>query len=173
MKEKKTSPLRERVIEDMRIRGMSAKTQQAHIRAVRYFAELIGRSSDTATPDEYPYWSRQIGLPIAPFAQHCVCAYFDAAHDRGDGDLLGFSCFQKCLIFFPKIVVQATGQQCGHIDRPSNGCAPPVIFSLPCHLPDCCVMGASPARAAIFLPSRWPNSSISIKRETIKSDAQF
>jgi site-specific recombinase XerD len=52
MKEEKTTPLRERMIEDMRIRGMSPKTQQAHIRAVRYFAELIGRSPDTATPDE-------------------------------------------------------------------------------------------------------------------------
>ncbi len=52
MKEKKTTPLRERMIEDMRIRGMSPKTQQAHIRAVRYFAEFIGRSPDTATPDE-------------------------------------------------------------------------------------------------------------------------
>ena len=52
MKEKKTSPPRERMIEDMRIRGMSPKTQQAHIRAVRYFAEFIGRPPDTATPDE-------------------------------------------------------------------------------------------------------------------------
>jgi len=46
MKEKKTSPLRERMIEDMRIRGMSPKTQQGHIRAVEYFAEFIGRSPD-------------------------------------------------------------------------------------------------------------------------------
>ena len=30
MKEKKTTPLRERMIEDMRIRGMSPKTQQGH-----------------------------------------------------------------------------------------------------------------------------------------------
>lgn len=36
----------------MRIRGMSPKTQQGHIRAVRYFAEFIGRSPDTATLDE-------------------------------------------------------------------------------------------------------------------------
>ena len=52
MKEENITPLRERMIEDMRIRGMSLKTQQAHIRAVRYFAEFIGRSPDTATPDE-------------------------------------------------------------------------------------------------------------------------
>ena len=52
MTEEKMTPLRTRMIEDMRIRGMSPKTQQAHIRAVRYFAEFIGRSPDTATPDE-------------------------------------------------------------------------------------------------------------------------
>lgn len=52
MTEEKMSSLRARMIEDMRIRGMSPKTQQAQIRAVRYFAEFIGRSPDTATPDE-------------------------------------------------------------------------------------------------------------------------
>lgn len=31
---------------------MPPKTQQAHIRAVRYLAEFIGQSPDTATPDE-------------------------------------------------------------------------------------------------------------------------
>jgi len=34
MKEKQTTPPRERMIEDMRIRGMSPKTQQAHMDAV-------------------------------------------------------------------------------------------------------------------------------------------
>ncbi|MEO0525493.1 MAG: phage integrase N-terminal SAM-like domain-containing protein, partial [Pseudomonadota bacterium] len=52
MTEEKMSPLRARMIEDMRIRGMSPKTQQGHIRAVRYLAEFIGRSPDTTTPDE-------------------------------------------------------------------------------------------------------------------------
>jgi hypothetical protein len=52
MKEDKTTPLREWMIEDMRIRGLGANTQQAHIRAVRYFAEFVGRSPDAATPDE-------------------------------------------------------------------------------------------------------------------------
>lgn len=35
MKEKTTAPLPERMIEDMRIRGMSPMTQQGHIRAVQ------------------------------------------------------------------------------------------------------------------------------------------
>ena len=35
MKEEKTTPLRERMIEDMRIRGMSPKIQKGHISAVR------------------------------------------------------------------------------------------------------------------------------------------
>lgn len=35
MTEERTSPLRERMIEDMRIRGMGDKAQQAHIRAIK------------------------------------------------------------------------------------------------------------------------------------------
>ena len=54
--------LRERMIEDMRIRGMSPKTQQAHIRAVRYFAEFIERSPDTATPDDLRAYQLQMSF---------------------------------------------------------------------------------------------------------------
>ncbi|NGM47553.1 tyrosine-type recombinase/integrase [Rhodobacter sp. SGA-6-6] len=52
MKEEKTTPLRQRMIEDMRIRGMAEKTQAAHIRAVKDFALFLKRSPDTATPEE-------------------------------------------------------------------------------------------------------------------------
>uniref|UniRef100_UPI000A5955CE tyrosine-type recombinase/integrase n=1 Tax=Leisingera sp. F5 TaxID=1813816 RepID=UPI000A5955CE len=52
MTEERTAPLRERMIEDMRIRGMGAKPQQGHIRAVKHFAWFIGRSPDAAAPDE-------------------------------------------------------------------------------------------------------------------------
>jgi hypothetical protein len=38
MKEERTTPLRERMIKDMRIRGMGDKAQQAHIRAIKDFA---------------------------------------------------------------------------------------------------------------------------------------
>ena len=52
MVDTKTTPLRERMIEDMRIKGLGESSQKAHIRAVRYFAEFLGRSPDTATPED-------------------------------------------------------------------------------------------------------------------------
>ena len=52
MTQEKMSPLRARMIEDMRIRGMGDKSQQAHIRAIKDFAGFLGRSPDTATPEE-------------------------------------------------------------------------------------------------------------------------
>ena len=52
MTEGKTTPLRERMIEDMRIHGMGDKAQKAHIRAIKDFALFLGRSPDTATPDD-------------------------------------------------------------------------------------------------------------------------
>ena len=52
MTQEKMSPLRVRMIEDMRIRGMGDKAQQAHIRAIKDFAGFLGRSPDTATPED-------------------------------------------------------------------------------------------------------------------------
>lgn len=52
MKEERTTPLRERMIEDMRIRGIGDKARQAHIRAVKDFAGFLKRSPDTATPED-------------------------------------------------------------------------------------------------------------------------
>jgi site-specific recombinase XerD len=46
------SPLRHRMLEDMRMRKLSPKTQSAYIRAVRNLARFLGRSPDTATPDD-------------------------------------------------------------------------------------------------------------------------
>ena len=43
MTEEKMSPLRKRMIEDMRIREMSDK-RQSHIRAIKDFAAFLGHS---------------------------------------------------------------------------------------------------------------------------------
>jgi hypothetical protein len=45
--EERTTPLCERMIEDMRVRGMSEKSRKAHIRGVRNFAAFLGRAPDT------------------------------------------------------------------------------------------------------------------------------
>jgi site-specific recombinase XerD len=46
------SPLRQRMIEDMRMRKLSEKTQSQYIRAVRRLAAFLGRSPDTATAED-------------------------------------------------------------------------------------------------------------------------
>lgn len=48
MTQEKVSPLREWMMEDMRIRGMGDKSQKAHIRALKDFTAFLGRSPDTA-----------------------------------------------------------------------------------------------------------------------------
>ena len=46
------SPLRQRMIDDMRMRKLSEKTQSHYIRWVRRFAAYLGRSPDTATVED-------------------------------------------------------------------------------------------------------------------------
>jgi integrase/recombinase XerD len=45
-------PLRQRMIEDMRMRKLSPKTQAAYIRSVRKFVKYLGRSPDGATVED-------------------------------------------------------------------------------------------------------------------------
>jgi integrase/recombinase XerD len=46
------SALRQRMLEDMRMRKLSPKTQSSYIRAVRQFAVFLGRSPDTAADED-------------------------------------------------------------------------------------------------------------------------
>jgi site-specific recombinase XerD len=46
------SPLRQRMIDDMRMRKFSPKTQNAYIRAVRRFAAFLGRTPDSASDED-------------------------------------------------------------------------------------------------------------------------
>ncbi len=48
----RVSPLRQRMIEDMRMRKLSAKTQSSYIRAVRHFSGWLHRSPDTANVED-------------------------------------------------------------------------------------------------------------------------
>jgi integrase/recombinase XerD len=40
------SPVRQRMIEDMRMRKLMPRTRKAYIRAVRKFTKILGRSPD-------------------------------------------------------------------------------------------------------------------------------
>jgi hypothetical protein len=52
MVSERTTPLRERIIEDMRIRGLGHQSQRSHIRAVKDFASFLGHPPDTASREE-------------------------------------------------------------------------------------------------------------------------
>ena len=52
MTEQTMSPLRRRMIEDMTIRKFVEKTQHDYVRSVKDFAKFLGRSPDTAKPDD-------------------------------------------------------------------------------------------------------------------------
>jgi integrase/recombinase XerD len=48
----KISPLRQRMIEEMRMRKLAPKTRDSYIRAVRHFTRFLGRSPDTAVAED-------------------------------------------------------------------------------------------------------------------------
>ena len=52
MTQEKMPPLRARMKEDRGIRGMAVTSQKAHSRALKDFTACLGRSPDTANPDE-------------------------------------------------------------------------------------------------------------------------
>ena len=52
MSEKPMSPLRRRMIEDMTVRNFTPDTQRDYIRAVKNLAAFLGRSPETATPED-------------------------------------------------------------------------------------------------------------------------
>ena len=75
MKDERTTPMRERMIEDMRIRGIKETTQKGHIRAVKNFAAFLGRPPDTATPEElraYQLHMTDTDVSIATFNTRIV-----------------------------------------------------------------------------------------------------
>lgn len=69
MTKEKMSPLRQRMVEDMQIRGLEATTQRSYLRAVEAFAGFLGRAPDSATPAELRAWQlhmarAQVSIPV-------------------------------------------------------------------------------------------------------------
>jgi integrase/recombinase XerD len=55
-----TSPLRQRMIDDMTLRQLSPKTQAAYLRAVLRFTHFFGRSPDLASPEDLRAFQLQL-----------------------------------------------------------------------------------------------------------------
>jgi hypothetical protein len=84
-----TSVLRQRMIEDMRMRKLSPKTQATYIRSVRRFAAHLGRSPDTATVEELrAYQLHLVDQGTSPITLNATITglkfFFDVTLDRGE-----------------------------------------------------------------------------------------
>jgi site-specific recombinase XerD len=83
------SALRERMIEDMSVRGFSEKTRNDYIRNVRAFAAFVGRSPDTATAEDlrrFQHHQAQTGVrpPSINSAVAALRFFFTVTLDRPD-----------------------------------------------------------------------------------------
>jgi integrase/recombinase XerD len=87
MTEERISPLRQRMIEDMQIKGLGEKSQKAHIRAIKDFAGFLGRSPDTATSDDlraYQLHMSEVGITPPTYNARIIALrfFFDTTCQR-------------------------------------------------------------------------------------------
>src|SRR5215207_10889386 len=83
------SSLRERMIEDMSVRGFTEDTRRDYIRCVKAFAAFIGRSPDTATAEDlrrFQLHQTQAGMqpPSVNSAVSALRFFFSVTLDRPD-----------------------------------------------------------------------------------------
>jgi site-specific recombinase XerD len=83
------TPLRQRMLDDMRMRKLSDKTQSHYIRAVRQFAAFLGRSPDTATAEDLRrYQLHRVDQGISPISLNAAITglkfYFEVTLDHGE-----------------------------------------------------------------------------------------
>jgi integrase/recombinase XerD len=82
------SPLRQRMLDDMRMRKFGDKTQSDYQRAVRNFGKYLGRSPDTATVEDLRrYQLHLVDHGISPASLNAAISglkfFFDVTLDRG------------------------------------------------------------------------------------------
>lgn len=83
------SPLRQRMIDDMRLRKLADKTQTHYLRAVRQFVAYLGRSPDTAsTEDLRNYQLHLVDQGISPVSLNAAISglkfFFDITLGRAE-----------------------------------------------------------------------------------------
>jgi integrase/recombinase XerD len=83
------TPLRQRMIEDMRMRRLEGRTQEAYIRAVRKLAAFLGRSPDTATTEDLRHFQLHlVDTGTSPITLNSTITglkfFFDVTLDRAE-----------------------------------------------------------------------------------------
>jgi len=83
------TPLRQRMLDDMRMRKLGPKTQAAYIRAVRYLAGFLQRSPDTATAEDLRRFQlHMVDRGVSPITLNATITglkfFFDVTLDRGE-----------------------------------------------------------------------------------------
>jgi integrase/recombinase XerD len=76
MTDEAVSPLRRRMIEDMTIRKLAPKTQEGYVRTIKKLAVFLGRSPDTASPEDIRRFQLHLAAQGAhpPILNHTVSA---------------------------------------------------------------------------------------------------
>ena len=87
--ERPVSALRQRMLEDMAMRGLRSHTQHDYIRFVRSFAGFLGRSRDTAQAEDirrFQVHQREIGVqpPTINGSVSALRFFFNVTLDRPD-----------------------------------------------------------------------------------------
>ena len=83
------SPLRQRMLDDMRMRKLAPKTQSHYLRAVRQFGGFLGRPPDTATVEDLRrYQLHLVDHGISPVSLNAAITglkfFFDVTLDHAD-----------------------------------------------------------------------------------------
>jgi len=83
------TPLRQRMIEDMRMRKLSDKTQSSYIRAVRHLAAFLGRAPDTASVEDLRRFQLHlVDRGTSPITLNATITglkfFFEVTLDRGE-----------------------------------------------------------------------------------------
>ncbi len=92
MTDKAISPLRQRMIEDMTVRGFTACTQRGYITAVRNFTAFLGGSPDQATTEDlrrFQFHMRSEGASATTMnmAVSALRFFFGVCLGRGDAEV--------------------------------------------------------------------------------------
>ena len=83
------SPLRQRLLDDMRMRKLGPKTQSAYVRSVRYLASFLQRSPDTASAEDLRRFQLHlVDRGVSPITLNATITglkfFFDVTLNRGE-----------------------------------------------------------------------------------------